>query len=197
MIPFSCIGRSSARGVAGAVLASALLLAGCSGTVQEKLGMGARAPDEFQVVRRAPLVMPPDYRLRPPGEIQGSARRTVAQDAKAIVTGNGAATIGNVNAAGASIRPSAAERALLAAVPVEAQSGIREQLLEENTALTQLDESSFLYVLGWQRDAMTYTDPVIDPKAEAEQLRQGGGAAGRVTTERTGSRVVVPDEAGG
>ena len=28
--------------------------------------MGKRSPDEFAVVRRAPLILPPDYGLRPP-----------------------------------------------------------------------------------------------------------------------------------
>ena len=44
----------------------AALLAACTGTVQENLGIAKRSPDEFQVVRRAPLVLPPDYNLRPP-----------------------------------------------------------------------------------------------------------------------------------
>ena len=56
----------------GAALAA---LAGCSGTVQEKLGLGKRAPDEFQVVRRAPLILPPDYSLRPPAARRSPGRR--------------------------------------------------------------------------------------------------------------------------
>ena len=48
--------------VIGALGVSALLLTGCArGTVQEALGMGKRAPDEFAVVSRAPLILPPDY----------------------------------------------------------------------------------------------------------------------------------------
>ena len=45
----------------GAVLS----LSACGGT-KEKLGLTKKAPDEFAVVRRAPLSMPPDYTLRPP-----------------------------------------------------------------------------------------------------------------------------------
>ncbi|MEZ5834422.1 MAG: signal peptidase II [Geminicoccaceae bacterium] len=36
-----------------------IALAACSGTVQEKLGINQRAPDEVQVIRRAPLELPP------------------------------------------------------------------------------------------------------------------------------------------
>jgi hypothetical protein len=50
-----------------AALAVSLPLAtgGCS-NVRETLGLTKQSPDEFKVVSRAPLSMPPDYNLRPP-----------------------------------------------------------------------------------------------------------------------------------
>ena len=62
-------------------------LAGCQNT-KEMLGLTKRSPDEFQVVSRAPLSMPPDYSLRPP--TPGAPRPqegTVQQQAENIVTG--------------------------------------------------------------------------------------------------------------
>ena len=56
-------GKALQVGVAG--LALALVLSGCSG-VKESLGLGKNAPDEFSVVKKAPLILPPDYKLRPP-----------------------------------------------------------------------------------------------------------------------------------
>jgi len=51
----------------GLVMLSLSTLGGCAqGSVQEALGMGKRAPDEFAVVKRAPLIVPPDFDLRPP-----------------------------------------------------------------------------------------------------------------------------------
>src|SRR5215213_11821630 len=50
--------------VAAAVIA-ATGLAGCSST-RHALGMNKVTPDEFRVVTKAPLVVPPDYALRPP-----------------------------------------------------------------------------------------------------------------------------------
>jgi hypothetical protein len=51
------------------IVASALLaaagLAGC-GSTKSALGMNKVTPDEFRVVAKAPLVVPPDYGLRPP-----------------------------------------------------------------------------------------------------------------------------------
>lgn len=50
--------------IAAAALA-AVGLAGCQST-QRALGMSKVTPDEFRVVTKAPLVVPPDYALRPP-----------------------------------------------------------------------------------------------------------------------------------
>ena len=50
-------------------LAIALGLSGCGGsgqTVGEALGYGQKGPDEMAVIKRPPLVLPPDYNLRPP-----------------------------------------------------------------------------------------------------------------------------------
>ncbi len=47
------------------VAALAVGAAGC-GTVSGALGQNKAAPDEFRVVTKAPLVVPPDYALRPP-----------------------------------------------------------------------------------------------------------------------------------
>jgi hypothetical protein len=70
--------------------AGLLQLGGCAkGTVQDALGMSKRAPDEFAVVRRAPLIIPPDYDLRPPDP--GAPRPnigTTSDQARVAMTGN-------------------------------------------------------------------------------------------------------------
>ena len=43
-----------------------LIVVGCSGISDQISGRGKYAPDEFSVVSRAPLTLPPDYGLRPP-----------------------------------------------------------------------------------------------------------------------------------
>ncbi len=73
----------------GLVIASLLPLGGCAqGTVQDALGMGKRAPDEFAVVKRAPLILPPEYDLRPPdpGAPRPNVGRTSDQ-ARVALTG--------------------------------------------------------------------------------------------------------------
>jgi hypothetical protein len=55
--------RGPSLAIAAVVLAS-LGLSGCGGG--ESLGFGKVTPDEFRVVSKAPLTLPPDYSLRPP-----------------------------------------------------------------------------------------------------------------------------------
>lgn len=68
------------------VLPALALLAGCGEEMRKSFGLGKNAPDEFAVVRRAPLSLPPDFALRPPqpgavrpqeGTVTDQARSTV------------------------------------------------------------------------------------------------------------------------
>jgi hypothetical protein len=47
------------------LVALGLSLAGCD-SIRNAAGISKEAPDEFAVVTKAPLVVPPDYNLRPP-----------------------------------------------------------------------------------------------------------------------------------
>ena len=167
--------------VLGAVAATA---GACSGTVQENLGLGKRQPDEFQVVRRAPLVLPPDYNLRPPapGEPGPAAQDTSAQ-AEAILTGQ-------PRAPAAESRQSQGEQVLLAQSRVQADPNIRELLVAEDAELVNLDAGRFLFILNFQREAMQPRPDVLDPVAEARRL-QAASAEGGVITERTGSQPIL------
>ena len=54
-------------------LAGSVALSGCGG-VRDALGVNKYPPDEFAVVAKTPLVIPPDYNLRPPGANQPRPR---------------------------------------------------------------------------------------------------------------------------
>jgi hypothetical protein len=79
---FSRSGHSLA---AFALLASALVMGGCSG-ISESLGSVRTAPDEFNVVTRAPLSLPPDLEVLPdpqpglarPQELQPTEQAQIA-----------------------------------------------------------------------------------------------------------------------
>ena len=82
--------------LAGALLLTGLALSGCGGG--EALGFGKVTPDEFRVVAKAPLTLPPDYSLRPPTpgeprpqELQpeSAARQAVLGEAAAVRRSDG------------------------------------------------------------------------------------------------------------
>lgn len=63
---------------------AAVFLSGCGDSIKKQIGLGKRSPDEFRVVTRAPLSLPPDYNLVPPrpgavrpqeGAVRDRARR--------------------------------------------------------------------------------------------------------------------------
>jgi len=87
--------RSGRMMVALTLLASALVLGGCS-NIRESLGSIRTAPDEFNVVTRAPLRLPPDLEDLPepqpglarPQELQPSEQAQVALFGSPLAQGN-------------------------------------------------------------------------------------------------------------
>src|SRR5215472_10509542 len=70
------------KGIALPVLATvglATTLGGCS-DFRKALGYDKSIPDEFAVVSRAPLAIPPDYSLRPPQPGAAPSQEVAAQD---------------------------------------------------------------------------------------------------------------------
>jgi hypothetical protein len=147
-----------------ALLAGAAALSGCSGT-REALGLGRTVPDEFAVVSRAPLAMPPDYSLPPPTP---GARRPQEETATAMAE---AAVFG----AGIAVAPeSGAEADLLADAGADsADPNIRQVVDREAVTLAETDETFIDTLLFWQSPPPPGT--VIDPAAE--QRRLAGNAA--------------------
>ena len=66
--------------------AAALSLGACGAGTKERLGLGRNSPDEFTVLERAPLTVPPNFNLVPP--TPGAARpqeQTPKQTAQNLV----------------------------------------------------------------------------------------------------------------
>lgn len=176
------VGKRHATMALGAAL---LALSACTGTVQENLGLGKRSPDEFQVVRRAPLILPPDYSLRPPEPgAPGPAAQDTASQAEEILTGQPRLPTETTQSQG--------ELTLLAQTKVETTPGIRQVLVAEDAELLSLDDSRFLFILNFQRRAMSPGGTVIDPVAETQRLQQAAAGTGSVITQRTGSEPLAP-----
>jgi hypothetical protein len=73
------------------------LLGACSKAenVQEALGYEQKGPDEMAVIKRPPLILPPDYNLRPPrpGD-RAAASRDASEAARATLLGESTAAAG-------------------------------------------------------------------------------------------------------
>jgi Protein of unknown function (DUF3035) len=169
---------------AGACLA----LTACDTTVQEQLGIGKRAPDEFQVVRRAPLVIPPDFALRPPAPGESGPGRSVSADAEALLTGQQAVAASTPRPAG----QSAAEAALLGASPVRAEPDVRARITQEDGELMALDQRTFLAILDFQKKQFQPPAGALDPAAEAARLRAEGINTSVVTSRTASTPLVEP-----
>src|SRR5688572_21753165 len=69
-----------------------LTLAACSsGEVKRTLGLSKQAPDEFRVVPRPPLSVPPEFTLRPPskdGDEAGRFGSSPNSEAKSLILGD-------------------------------------------------------------------------------------------------------------
>ena len=133
----------------------ALTLAGCGGG--DNMVLVPRAPpDEFAVVQKAPLVVPPDFGLRPPG---AAVARLPEPEANGPPPPAAQLTLG--------------EAAVLGAAGVgEADAGIRARLSLEFERVVDGGRSFAERILFWQQPPQA--SETIDPIAEAERLRAEG-----------------------
>ena len=160
-----------------ALLCGGLALGACEG-VKEQLGLNKQSPDEFRVVSRAPLTIPPEFSLRPPRP--GAPRPqegTPTQQAKTAVFRVDQPQGVQVSSAGRS----SGEAALLnAAGADDAEPNIRE-IVERETLELNDESETFIDTLVFWRDQAPPGD-VVDAQAEADRLRENA-ALGRPVTE--------------
>ena len=167
--------RAGFLGFAGAALAAASL-SGCD-SARETFGFTKQAPDEFEVVTRAPLVIPPDYGLRPPQPgAQRPQEKEIRDQARETVTGRNA-DAGRPQLASTNPAPSAGpprsegERALLSkAGALDADPGIRRTVDRESTLLAEADSEFIDKLIFWQEKPPPGT--VVDPEAETKRIRE-------------------------
>lgn len=137
------------------LLVSALLasLSGCAALT------GSGTPDEFRVVRKAPLTIPPEYNLRPPkpGE---SRPQELEPDAQARVAVFGA-DIGKDASEGEKLLVKSAGGDTL-------DRTIRASIDYDSAQLLRKSRSFSDQILNFGKSKGT---PVVDPAAEAERLK--------------------------
>ena len=182
--------RGRAVAVPAILALSVLVLSACS-NVRETLGLSRRSPDEFTVVTKAPLVIPPDFTLRPPrpgekavGEVSARERARQAMIASARSSGTGTGTkardilLGTAgdNSPGAS---KGELRLLAEAHASDPNPKIREILRQENQELAE--NRSFLEKLMFWRKPKD-NSVMVDAEAEKRRL-QTNAALGKKPNE--------------
>ena len=175
------------RVIVATALVAAAGLAGCQST-QKALGMSKVTPDEFRVVTKAPLVVPPDYALRPPAP--GEPRPQELQPESAARN----ALLGQREAE----QRSDGEKLLVAKAGAEKADPLVRYVVDDEFGDIAHKEKSFAdRVMFWKKDdagapapagaAVDNTPTPIDAAAEQERVagltgnkpiiikREGGG----------------------
>ena len=173
-------------------LAMPLLLAACEdGTVRDTLGLNRDAPDEFSVVSRPPLSVPPEFSLRPPKP--GEAPRGVPTDeqARGLLIGKTPTTPKNADA----LEAPTVDTAVTPVVRSDVLSGGASHLLKragadqaDETIRTKLGADAVAPVESTKTDNLLdeltgadKAEPVVDAKKEAERLRDNKDAKKPIT----------------
>ncbi len=162
-------------------------LTACEG-VRKQFGLTKQSPDEFRVVARAPLSLPPNYALRPPEP--GAVRPqegTATQQARQAVFRTDESKSPVLISASAPAAPSRSEgeiSLLKAAGADKTDLDIRALINEESDSLR--DDQSFLEALVFWRDK---DEPgvLVDAEGEAKRLRENSALGKDVTTGETPS----------
>lgn len=178
--------------------ALSLSLAACGGgsSIKDSLGYGKSAPDEFDVITKAPLVMPPDFALRPPQPGVARPQEKMFEPslvAQRTLTGASADEQSMADAAAAD-NVSPGEEALLQKTGgADANPQIRKVVNNEMRSLVERDASFVDDVLFW-REKTAPDERTVDATGERRRLEQNAAEGKSVTAGETPS--VAPEKKG-
>ena len=147
------------------------VLASCEKS-REAFGLEKMPPDEFQVVTRAPLAMPPDFGLRAPAPgAQRPQDVQTSQQARDILLQQTSSAGGREALPAAPRGLTPGESALLSqAKALNADPKIRDTIDRETSMLADADKSFVDSLLFWQEKDPPGT--IIDPQREQRRLQE-------------------------
>ena len=174
------------RVLVAAVLTGAVGLSGCA-SASKALGMSKVTPDEFRVVTKAPLVVPPDFSLRPPAP--GEPRPQELQPESAARQALVGQRAGEARTQG--------EKALVSRAGAEqADPLVRYVVDDEFGDIAHKDKGFADRVMFWRKDrpaAAPEGAPPLDAAAEKARL-DSLTASGAIVIQREGGggRIKLP-----
>ncbi len=140
-----------------------VLLSGCSNSsLTRTFGLTRDAPDEFTVVTRAPLSMPPDFALRPP---QPGAARPQEQSDRSLAE---SALVPAAALGGTPAGVSPGQAALVRDAGGGTPADIRQRV-DQEARLDTSDDGFVDRLLYWRKPDTQRA--VVDPGQEAKRLR--------------------------
>ncbi len=156
----------------GLILVAGATLTAC-GDVKQQLGFTREAPDEFTVLSRAPLTIPPDFALRPPkpGAVrpQEGTEKDAARDALLGKSRQSARAYAKALETDTSL--TAGEKELLTkSAAYEADPNIRAIVDQETTTLA-MEKASFTDHLVFWEDR-SYKGTAVDAAKEQKRLQE-------------------------
>ncbi len=161
-----------------AIAAAAVALSGCE-QIRNASGQSKDSPDEFAVVTKAPLVIPPDFNLKPPAPGTAPTNQTEpTQSAQNALFNADQATVASTLPA----TMSPGERYFLAAAGVQnADPAIRQQIASDVKGVRAADDSFTNSMLFWNGPTPAPGSTPVDADAEARRVdaaRAGAGSTG-------------------
>ncbi len=161
-----------------------LALPACEG-VKKQLGFGKQSPDEFKVVSRAPLSLPPDYTLRPPEPgIPRPQEGTTSQQAKNAIFSRQQPQAGTLVSKITSDERSIGELSLLKAAGAGQSDPNIRRILDAETQRLSAEGDGFLEALVFWRDPQA-PGKIVDASEEAKRLRENVALGKSVTYGET------------
>lgn len=163
-----------------AVAVLALFALSACDTLKDELGMTKQSPDEFRVVARAPLSMPPDYNtlVTPnPGQPRPQEGTPTDQARTAVF---GSETSGDTQTSNGS----AGEAALLNSAGAQNADPAIRQVVDQETNQINSESEYFLDSLIFWRDE---PEPgvVVDPQKESQRIKENQALGRPITTGET------------
>ena len=148
-----------------------ILLAGC-GSARDIVGLSKQSPDEFEVVTRAPLSLPPDYGLRVPvPNFSRTQKKSVSESADKLIPARGFQSPGqNLSRVDRSGAISPAEDAILGRAQAKiSDQSIRAEINSDNKTISGTDKKLIEKIIFWQ--GTNKPGGVLDPEKESERIK--------------------------
>jgi hypothetical protein len=173
-----------------AVIVAGLGVTGCAG-MKRAVGMGKVTPDEFRVVSKAPLIIPPDYSLRPPTPGQPTPQELQPESAARQ------ALLGQQQAA----QRSYGEQLLITRAGADKSDPMARYVVDDQFGdLAHKDKSFADTVMFWRKDRSPQMAAApganqaapIDPAAEEARLKALTGEQQIVIKRQGKSKIKLP-----